>query len=1215
MYVFEVGAEHIGRMGPDGAVELIRDLIYADASASGIPYDKIDVPSITTAADGGVDGVVGDAPAEGRHGIVKKGHTYYQIKSGKFERTGLRRILFDGEKLKGRIKSCLDKDGTLVLAFTGWDNPDTTDDGTKDEIMRHLKGFDPKYAGASVEVWRQNTIAGFLRDFPSLRLKVPGMKSANFLHHGEWSSQKEMRRRFYRGKEQDAQIGQIRGELRKDSGPLHVRISGAPGVGKTRLIQEVTNTDDLRPFVAYAENPSVLGERGFLANLCRNDDKSKIILVVDECDFARQADLWDKLEGKEGVRLITIFNDSKKSTGATKHFEVKGLEPTEITRILQDYVGGGQDLAAWASFCGSSARAAHIVGNNLKEYPEDVLASPDTVDVWGRYIADKGVSHDSSEFETKLNVMMWLSLFKRFEKGPDGEIGRIRRLLEAKGAIPEAKFNSVLRKMQDRKIIQGHTTLYITPKALHVYLWIKWWEECGSDMFPSEELDPNGDDSLLDQCTGMFEYAGQVPEARKIAADLFESGWFAKNGLESRVDRRFFLNISRLVPSHALAFVENLLGGKGREELLEFTQGRRETVLVLERIAGHEKYFARASRLLQSLAEAENEGFSNNASGAFCNLFAPGSSEASLPVLAEALKHAAASDKHGRAVTAKACRKALENPAAFWRIGDKADSGPRPATEVAGYRKAVLGTLARFAFDSDKGVAAEAVGAVLENARPMLHAPDLSRPMMDALSAVLESGAHSEELLEATSRITEFGEHLEPEILDGLRLIQDKITGTGFHARLKRCVGMPIHINEYTGADSRQARDSEIEKLADEASEQSVLEPELEWLVTDRAKYAHRFGYELARRDSRRALFATMLDALAKSGGRRRGALVGGYLRKVREDDAAEWDGMMDKVYLNADTRALLPDITRVSGVTASSLARIVRGVRDGRIECSALSVSKYATGLPESAIRECIEILLAGGGDAVLAVDLLRFHFVKPRKSLPTDLALRALLHERILNSPEGGISDAWEWGEVGTALVRQCPECGAKIAEAVLGVFGSSWFFSHPDAPPVQVLEEIAKLDPGKTWDLLSSMIGPPSDGRARHIQAWLRGGLQKKSAMLHMPMPQILAWASEEEGRAAHLAGFVPHDWNIIRGLASAYGHRDDFKRSLSLNLDTEIWTGSETEHYSAKKEEIEALAKGESDPGVLEWLGYYLKQTERNLERARREEERGMLDVYS
>ena len=524
MCAFEVGPEHMDAMGQGEAVCLLRDLIYADARASGIPYDRIDVPQASGSPNGGIDGVVRGAPEGGRHGIVKKGLTCYRVKPGKIGRRGLNEILFDGEKIKSRIKSCLDKNGTLVVALTGQDEPG----GARDEIAGHLEGFDPRYAGASVEVWDRGAIAGFLRHFPSLRLEVLGVENAGFLLHEDWSQQAEMRRKFHRGKEQEDQIARIRAELR-GPGPAHIRIGGAPGSGKTRLVLEATDTDDLRPLVVYADGPSALAGRGFFAGLCGGE--SGAILVVDGCDFACQADLHDRLGRKKGVRLVTICNGE----GPAGRLEVGGLDRAGTEQVLRHYVGDAPDLGEWAEFCGRSARAAHTVGQNLRDNPQDVLAPPDTVDVWGRYIADKRAWGGGPQFEDRLGAMTWLSLFSRLGNG--GELARIRGLLAAKGAVPEGLFGPLLARMRDRKIVQGRAELYIAPRALHVYLWIKWWKEHETDMFPAKELERAG---LLDRCMDMFGYARRVPEARKIAERLGREGWPESVSMGSHPARRFF---------------------------------------------------------------------------------------------------------------------------------------------------------------------------------------------------------------------------------------------------------------------------------------------------------------------------------------------------------------------------------------------------------------------------------------------------------------------------------------------------------------------------------------------------------------------------------------------------------------------------------------------------------------------------------------------------
>ena len=86
-----------------------------------------------------------------------------------------------------------------------------------------------------------------LERFPSLALKVNGNGGADFLTHDSWATQAEMRRAFNKGPKQDTFIESVSGELRRSDGPVHVRVRGEAGIGKTRLTLETTNAEDLKP--------------------------------------------------------------------------------------------------------------------------------------------------------------------------------------------------------------------------------------------------------------------------------------------------------------------------------------------------------------------------------------------------------------------------------------------------------------------------------------------------------------------------------------------------------------------------------------------------------------------------------------------------------------------------------------------------------------------------------------------------------------------------------------------------------------------------------------------------------------------------------------------------------------------------------------------------------------------------------------------------------
>lgn len=122
--------------------------------------------------------------------------TRYQIKAGAFtlNDSSIKEILFVNGKneLKPRIKSCLDKNGSLVIVFFNWDNPDRVDNECRDKFIEVLKSVDAKYAGANVEIWRQNTICGFLQQYVSLSLKIKGQDKIKFQSHKSWSQQDDM---------------------------------------------------------------------------------------------------------------------------------------------------------------------------------------------------------------------------------------------------------------------------------------------------------------------------------------------------------------------------------------------------------------------------------------------------------------------------------------------------------------------------------------------------------------------------------------------------------------------------------------------------------------------------------------------------------------------------------------------------------------------------------------------------------------------------------------------------------------------------------------------------------------------------------------------------------------------------------------------------------------------------------------------------------------
>ena len=198
---------------------------------------------------------------------------------------------------------------------------------------------------------------------------------------------------------------------------------------------------------------------------------------MDECDSASAAALWNQVEYVgAGLRLVTIYNDFEERSGTTVTFDAKPLDDAQIEEVIASY-GIPKHLAGhWTGFCEGSPRAAHLIGQNLQRNPEDVLARPDTVNVWDRYIAGED-DVNGAEVRDRRVVLRHVALFKRFGFGApvNSEAKAIAELAaRAAPSITWPRFCEVVSVLRQRKLLQGETTLYITPRLLHIKLWAEW---------------------------------------------------------------------------------------------------------------------------------------------------------------------------------------------------------------------------------------------------------------------------------------------------------------------------------------------------------------------------------------------------------------------------------------------------------------------------------------------------------------------------------------------------------------------------------------------------------------------------------------------------------------------------------------------------------------------------------------------------------------------
>ncbi|RKU23269.1 hypothetical protein C6500_02050 [Candidatus Poribacteria bacterium] len=1268
-----VKPEYLGWLSPAESTLFVRDLLWAEARRLGPGTCRIDVPSEINATDGGIDAIVDANLSVLQNDIIEPGKNGYQIKSGSefkpWQKSQIRKELFGAprtpmtkENLGPSIRACLEGGGIYVLVCTGINL-------SKSQLRKahsHIKEcLDQCGYQNPIKVWSQDDLISFLQEFPFLELNLRGFREEHFQTHRIWSQHQDLQVPFIPGQSQNELIQKIQNDLQRDDYPVHVRVWGEPGIGKTRLVLEATRVENLSPFVIYCRSATQF-ESSVLMNEIRFNDNLFAIVVIDECDPDSRARIWHELQHySPRIKLITIYNDYEEIPGDIAYHVTPPLEREQIRNIIiQEYKIPPDQADRWAELCDGSPRVAHVIGWNLVNHPEDVLKPPSTVNIWDRYIA-AGDAPRSEKTEQRRLVLQYLALFKRFGyKGPvDDETQIIASMIEeANPQITWDRFQEIIYELKERRILQGEFTLYVTPKALHIKLWAQWWER-RSQRFNFETFRQNLTPKLVEWFYEMFQYAAESDAALGIVDDLLgPNGPFQDDEyLKTRLGSRFFSALTEANPKSALRCLMRTIGTWDRDTLLQFTEGRRYVIWALEKIAIWRELFADAARLLLALGEAENEGYSNSASGVFSELFSPGPGRVApteatpaerLPILKEALE---SNSKERRSLGLKACNTALKS-GYFSRMGNVKYQGLRRAPQLwepktygelwGAYRQVwqlLCEQLANLPQDERK----EAAEILLGHAGELGKIPNLSDMVVETVRTIVyKRYINQKQVIETISRIlyhddTYKDNGLSTETRQHFEELRNELVGSDFHSLMQRYVGMDLledRLDEHKdGIDRVQPH---LERLAQQAIEDmSLLQEELSWLVTTEAKNGYKFGFELGKRDINFRLLPTLLDAQRDVDDNTSVYFLGGYFRVIFERNPVQWEEQLDALIEDTSLNVLIPELTHRSGLTDQAGLRLLNLAKGGIINANHFGVFVYGQAiknLSNEVFTAWIEFLLneTDKSTVSIALNLCDHYYIREELeiTLPIDITFRMLTHASLFKESNKDIFDTmtnYYWTEIGKAFLRLYPEKSLELAELMLKFFGIEGTivggFTPQTAP---VLEEATRLDPEQAWKCICKYLEAPVEtsedwSRKFSIERWLRETdipttIEKdEGALTLIPHHKIWEWIDNDvENRAQYLAhNLVPKtaltaSWSdsLARATLVRYGAQEDVRRALISNYLTGVSWGLMSSNYEVKKQNLLHIKNNENNENVKRWIDDFVDVLERDIEAAKVREER-------
>ncbi len=1273
--IFTVKNEHLNQLDQNTAVEFFQKLLWAEARRLGVKISDITVSSWNTVPDGGVDASVDDASVDdaqiaGGSGIIKKGKTCYQIKSGSefkpWQKSEIKKEFFgtktpERQNLGESIKACLDADGTYILVCTGIDPVEPQREKIRSHTEDYLRQCD--YPHPKVDVFTQNTLIAFLESFPSLALWVNRNDRGFFQTHQSWSEDATMRVPFFPGQSQSELIPKIQNELREKHNTVHVRVLGEPGIGKTKLVLEATRTDDLAPLVIKCTAAEFLTDRFLLNQILRDDNHFSIILVIDECDPESRFYIWDKLQYRGSrIKLISIYNNHDPIAGSgISEFEMEHLQDEQILTIIQGYGVPKETADLYLQFCGGSPRMALHTGKILANYPGDPSQLLTDDYLYKNFYVDFGKENPNSpEVHQRELVLRYIALFKQFGFGGPlvVEAQAIAKKIEAANSqVTWHRFQEIIDTLKKRKILQGGSTLYITPKALQIKLWVEWWQVYGNP-FDYDTFIKDFPPKLIEWFNEMFRYASESePALRIVEGHLGPNGPFQNNEyLNTRLGSSFFLTLTEADPESALKCLMRTIGTWDKDTLLEFTGGRRNVIWALEKIAMHRDLFVDAARLLLALGEAENETYSNNASGVFAELFSPGTGKVApteappverLPVLKEAFE---SGSKERRALALKACHKGLISDH-FSRMSGAEYQGlrgilklwePKTYGELWDAYRQVWQLLSEQLEHLHADERKEVVEILLGRAGSLGRIPTLGDMVVNTFRTIIKHKLASEkQIIEAISGILFHDDSyvdnkgLPSEIRQRFEQLRDELIGSDFHSLMQRYVGMDLVedllIEDRDGVDKVKPH---LETLAKQSIDNPVLlGSELSWLVTTEAKNGNKFGYELGQRDESLSLLPTLLDAQRNAGDNASTYFLGGYFHAMFDSDSELWEDQLDALCEDTILNAIIPSLTQYSGLTDQAGLRILNLAENGIINIYDFGLFIYKnaiTSVSESVFQAWVEFLvnITDRSAVDIALKLFYNYYIsrKPELTLPDELTFRILSHPELFKESDNYRYDTmtdFYWTETAKAFLSLHPRKALDLVQLMLVPFGNDRTIFDSFSQSCSFLTETTKEYPAEVWKYVSEYLDSRDNfSRTISLGNWLREGdlsetEKGKGALTLIPRKNIWEWVDRDvENRAWYLAReFVPktlliEEWHdsLAQKILVRYGDRKDVRSTLISNYSTEGFSGPASLHYQEKLQKLADIQNSDNEEKVNRWINEFTPFLKEQIEHAKIDEER-------
>ncbi len=596
----------LSRLGPQEVVEVLRDVLAAEANRVGAGPGVVHFSREVYRKDGGVDGTT-DLPADARP-IFCPGPRTWQVKSGSDPGIDISE--------KPRTRQHLSAGRDYVLCWSGDDLITPKKEDVQTELQKWL---DENYPGRSAMVLTVPDLIRMVEHTPAVVHRHGGPLFLGYTVE-EWG--RSLRVEEYPFVSDPAR-GDVTAGLRAfalGTEPYRGRhVLGDTGVGKSRVVFEALNVAGLREISAVVSDASTFDHMTVRAVM--SQPYARMVLVVDDVTGAQLESLRTLAAATAGrLRLITIGDrGTPRTLGAdTNVFDLRPLPEGRITALLDSAALPHLDVvraAQVAELAEGYPRLAVALAETIADAPESAIPG-----LLNRHGVGTLLTRMLSDDETTRQTLAAIALFDRV--GVDRDVSYELEVLASTFGFDPLAARAILDAETGRFVSTAGPYRRVTPRAFAVWLVADLARRQPTVIVEAVAGLP---EPLLEAFRHQLQFFGGDATIERVlegVADAFAGRFRHADGTLTGSGAAFLHSLAYPSPRLAMRYLTAALADQDVNDLrAQQPRVRREVVWALEHVLWFTETWRPAADLLLRLALAETETFADNATGTLLSTF------------------------------------------------------------------------------------------------------------------------------------------------------------------------------------------------------------------------------------------------------------------------------------------------------------------------------------------------------------------------------------------------------------------------------------------------------------------------------------------------------------------------------------------------------------------------------------------------------------------